>query len=141
MKHLKRFNETIDWVNDKLELEKFCKDNLAYLIDDGFKVEVRKFLEHLKYKKYNTGSIIITKKPDTYPLTNFKWMDIKNDFIPFLEMLIMNYGLKQGKKNLTIRLYSGFMRTEKSKIVDIEKVLNDKLVSRIDINKVIIRWE
>ena len=146
MIHLKLF-EAIDWVNDKPELERFCKENLAYLIDEGFNVEVHKLFNHLKpFKKYNTGSILITKilkdkeHINGYPIT-FNWIDVKNDFIPFLEMLIMKYGLKQDKKTLTIKLFSGFMRTEKSRIVDVEKVLNDKLISRIDINKIIVEWQ
>lgn len=33
MKHIRKFNESVD-IND--ELQEFCNNNLAYLIDDGF---------------------------------------------------------------------------------------------------------
>ena len=38
MKHLRSFNEGL-----KDELQDFCETNLAYLIDDGFKVRISKF--------------------------------------------------------------------------------------------------
>jgi hypothetical protein len=40
MKHLKRFNEAVD--KDKLlQLKDFCEGYLAYLMDDGFTIEVK----------------------------------------------------------------------------------------------------
>jgi hypothetical protein len=35
MKHIKLFNEKIE-TDIELDLVKFCDENLAYLIDDGF---------------------------------------------------------------------------------------------------------
>lgn len=37
MKHIKKFNESVN-INIT-ELQEFCNDNLAYLIDGGFKVK------------------------------------------------------------------------------------------------------
>ena len=41
MKHLKRFNEKIQWNKDRPKLLEFCEDNLSYLLDKGFEVSVR----------------------------------------------------------------------------------------------------
>ncbi len=39
MKHLKRFNEAVEL--DEYEFEKFMNDNLAFIIDDGFRVNIK----------------------------------------------------------------------------------------------------
>ncbi len=74
MKHLKKFNESIDYT----ELRKFCDENIAFLIDKGFHIYIRE-------NRYADGTYVgITKKKgDGY----FDWEEVKYDIIPFLVML------------------------------------------------------
>jgi len=76
MKHLKRFNETTD--NFKEELQDFCEMNLAYLLDEGTKIEIIDFPDN---------ALIEIKLPPTY------WDDIKDHMIPFLTRLQNKYKL------------------------------------------------
>lgn len=74
MKHLKRFNESIDYT----ELLKFCDDSLAFLIDKGYHIDITE-------NRYSGGGdVSITKnKGDGF----FDWEEVKYDIIPFLVML------------------------------------------------------
>lgn len=93
MKYLKRFNEgnitpelTTEMVD---ELRSFCRDHLAYLIDEDFKVQVVplfngtscdiSFFKEGKLSNFNS-----------YDLT-VDWSSIKDQFIPFLYMLNKEY--------------------------------------------------
>jgi len=80
MKHLKSFNEKIS--HD--ELKQFCGDYLIYLTDEGFDVEIRKNYDGKYY------SISIDKTIDE-GLQIFEYNDIKDYFIPFLQLLNDNY--------------------------------------------------
>lgn len=79
MRYLRKFNES---TND--DLQSFCEDNLAYLIDEGFKVKV----EESYFKRAK-----ITIHKFSFPIwTKFTWDDVKDDVIPFLEILKDKYG-------------------------------------------------
>ena len=65
MKYLKPFNEN----NNEDDLRDFCETNLAYLLDEGGKVEVHTF-------ESNTLLQI--------NITNSTWSNIKDHMIPFL---------------------------------------------------------
>lgn len=97
MKYLKRFNEgnitpelTTEMVD---ELRSFCRDHLAYLIDEDFKVQVVplfngtscdiSFFKEEKLSNFNS-----------YDLT-VDWSSIKDQFIPFLYMLNKEYRIIQ----------------------------------------------
>lgn len=84
MKHLKLF-EDLNRVDFQFNLKKFCEEYLAYLMDDGYKISVR------------STQILYNKKFRIFLHTNnkfvFNWSDIKNDFIPFYEILKKNYKL------------------------------------------------
>jgi hypothetical protein len=77
----------------KDELESFCKDNLAYLLDKGFvfKLHVERTygfdsdysLEFLLYKPVNSRSEL------------FEYSDIKYDLIPFLILLNNKYDIEK----------------------------------------------
>jgi len=69
MKYLKKFNESS--VAD--ELKEFCEEYLAYLIDDGFSI--------------NTTDRALTIFNNEF----FKYSDIKDHFIPFINILSENY--------------------------------------------------
>ena len=76
MKHLKKFNENVD----TFELKDFCEANLAYLLDEGGKVEVHTF-----------GSDTLLQ----INITNSTWSNIKDHMIPFLIRLKNNYQIEE----------------------------------------------
>lgn len=153
MKHLKRFNEDIEWPN-KSEVEELCKESLAYLLDKGYSFRV------FKYNDVNYGHIIFNAKQRNN--IAFKWSDIKDDFIPFLEMLIIKYGSHNGDGtnpddvNITVTLHTGTIKHSPNigqyvvpgsyKVArsftgdDIKKILDDKLISRANIVEIRINY-
>ncbi len=86
MKYLKNFNESkvSELYHNVIELRKFCKDYLAYLIDVGFDINVSNSAHGREY--YSTISIYSNKE-------NFNFKDIENDFIPFIILLNKKYRL------------------------------------------------
>jgi hypothetical protein len=103
MKYIKKFNESATY---KLydtpirDLHKFCEDHLAFIIDEGFKVEIgstRSFENHklsIEIKKVIKES--------------FNYNDIKNDFIPFLEEFVRVYEIDTGIPKEKIDYYNRY---------------------------------
>ena len=102
MKHLKRFNESVEDVK-RQELQEFCESYLAYLIDKGFKVDISKFgLDHetgyfqeIKFTYDNNYFLWDrTEEGDSYNRSHNisnRIKEVKDDFIPFLQMLDNKY--------------------------------------------------
>ena len=78
MKHLRRFDESL-----KDELLDFCETNLAYLIDDGFKVRISKF-EGDDFHQIMIGTV---------NQLNSLWSHMKDQVLPFLHFLFKDYEL------------------------------------------------
>lgn len=74
MKYLKLYNESYS----KNDLEEFCNDNLAFILDMGFRLSIHSFKNNI---------ISMTCIDDKGVLLS----EINNDFIPFLELLKLNY--------------------------------------------------
>lgn len=78
MKYLKLFEN----YDSDGKLEDFCKEHIVALLDDGYDITIRRHPG-----RYTT---IYLNRPDSndsrYP-SNFKWDDVKEDFIQFTEML------------------------------------------------------
>lgn len=89
MKYLRKFFENND--NSLDELQKFCNENLAYLIDEGFEVKVEKYSSWLCKKgfkiKFSKVERDFPNLIDVEKDSSFFWRNIKNDFIPFFELL------------------------------------------------------
>ena len=89
MKHLRRYNEAVGGLK---EVEEFCGNNLAYLLDDdtyqfsvtsqmsGYRVSPSYY-----FSLYKVGN-------GAYDIIN--WNDIKDQVIPFLHMLIREYSIE-----------------------------------------------
>jgi hypothetical protein len=78
MRYLRKFNESI---TD--DLQSFCNDNLAYLIDEGFRVKV---------DRTENNQVKIEIHKFYFPnWTKFTWDDVKDDVIPFLDILRDKY--------------------------------------------------
>jgi|DEB19_MinimDraft_2_1074335.scaffolds.fasta_scaffold26362_2 hypothetical protein len=115
MRYLKKFNESVEG-----ELQKFCDTYLAYLIDEGFSVEVTDFSNQEVYEK-----ITIWQPAKDYTGTvysNFSWDEIKDDFISFLQMLREKYYFE------TLVIQDFIKRTHRVYVLDDDKELDiDKL--------------
>ena len=85
MKYLKSIFEA---AGEKVELQDFCEMYLAYLMDDGFKVEVSRTSGF-------KDTLTISIKPEEGTTS---WNDIKDKVIPFLSILVKSYniGVKPG---------------------------------------------
>jgi len=112
MKHLKRFNESLQ--SDEVdELKDFCETSLAYLLDDGYQVSVS-MRDKVKYpEKQHTIVSLGLKGNMGYRL--FDWNDVKDYFIPFLQMLVRRYEL--------LPVY--FNTEDGFKYFSLEQVIND----------------
>lgn len=115
MKHIKIFEK----FNDINSLEEFCNENLINLIDAGFKLEI-------KQQTYTPGVLyIILSKVGKNKYQNwFVWDDVKDDYIPFLEVLSTKYSIKE------------IMRDDvKSSIILITHDSNNRIVDLKDVDK------
>jgi hypothetical protein len=99
MKYIKLFEAFDRWSRDqKSELQDYCETNLAYLMDEGFKIRIGQNLT-LNSKEYNNISIQITKKDsaDTSDIDreDFFWEDVKDQIIPFVLRLEKEYDIEK----------------------------------------------
>ena len=96
MRYLRKYNEEFTGMTDpnliKLvdDLKKLADDCLAYLYDDGFSVSVGR-KSYGPTKGYLPEFSILKKKGEvdeynTINVERFTWDEIKDDFIPFLEL-------------------------------------------------------
>ena len=83
MKHLKKFNESMS----KEDLQDFCESSLAYLMDEGFTIKV---MCSRPLSTLHTGEFNIWLQKDN-GREFFKWDDVKDYYIPFLQLLSNRY--------------------------------------------------
>ncbi len=127
MKYLKKFNESESIINYS-DIKKFCEDNLAYLIDSGFSVDV---------SFHSNGEFLIVKllKIENDMYLHFYWDDIKDDFIPFLQVLSDKYNFNNDVSFNYARSENGnikksFLGTIK---IDTKDVINDNVPQKCSI--------
>lgn len=94
MRFLRKFNESLE---GKEELQEYCEMNLAYLIDEGFFMDI---------SLYGGIYIIILRKSLTtnqhgVHTSYFKWDDIKDHYIPFILRIQKKYKLSSDYINFT----------------------------------------
>lgn len=121
MKHLKRFDESLQQ-DDLQELLDFVETSLAYLIDEGFEVGLDDDYLHLSLpgkSPYGANPNAISVKDP------FNWNDIKDHFIPFLQLLSRRYELKHfgDRPSDYVILFKG----DRNKYATVEQVINDDL--------------
>ena len=98
MRYLKSFNEGFKDVEEKKrQLQDYCDGYLAYLYDEGFRVNITDFKGYGMYLE-----IMIIKKVDTNRI-KFSFDEVKDYFISFYQMLQQDYDLVDwfgGKANV-----------------------------------------
>lgn len=114
MKHLRKYNlfESKEYKCTLQEIDSFCKVNLAYLIDDGVNIIVDE-----DYQDY----IVITLDN----AHNIKWNKIKNDFLPFLELINDRYKLTTDNKNSSKLIRFTAKKRKDSKYFTIDEIMRD----------------
>lgn len=99
MKHLKKFNESINklFENNNLEeleeeVRNLCESSLPFLYDNGFEPFVTDVEDMIliELSKYET----INGEQDNTLLT-YSWDEIKEEFIPFMEMINEKYKIQE----------------------------------------------
>ena len=95
MKHLKPFNESKENLVD--ELKDFCETSLAYLLDDGYDISVT-LRDKVKFpdKQHLLVTLGLNGIGEDLWLQDynlFSWNDVKDYYIPFIQMLVRRYEL------------------------------------------------
>jgi len=113
MRYLKRFNESVDLES---QLRDFSETYLAYLLDDGYKVQVSatNLKTQFMIKLYKITEI----NEEEYESNEFTWLDVKDSYIPFLHMLNREYDIIDD----VVEFYDG--GDEEIVEVEVEKVLS-----------------
>lgn len=139
MKYLKKYNESVDNI---LELQEFCESNLAYIIDAGFQVNcdygnfTSKYEIYIKFNKVVTTSSNISS--EIFKSRLFNWDDVKDDYIPFYEILSNKYDIIE---EFLLCDHRGTNTNPRKKITS-DDILEDKVNEKIDntlIHSIIIR--
>lgn len=113
MRYLKRFNESVDIES---QLRDFSESYLAYLLDDGYRIQVKptNLKTQFMIKLYKIDEI----NEEEYESDEFTWLDVKDSYIPFLHMLNREYDIIDD----VIEFYDG--GDDELVEVDVEKVLS-----------------
>ena len=115
MKHLKRYNEGL--TDDEVEeLKDFCESSLAYLLDDGYDVYIQ--------REWNVGFHVVFGLPGTEDSEYFYWNDIKDHYIPFLQLLSRRY--KLGTYSVNDKSGNVFFNSDNSEYYTVDQVINDE---------------
>jgi hypothetical protein len=129
MKHLKKFNEG----KSEQELKEFCDDYLAYLYDDGFTIKIfgGDFNSSYLTSTLPKGRFNIWLQKDNAK-SFFKWDDVKDYYIPFLQVLLDKYDILSSNDikpsiRFRIRQKKDYNFVNLNKDFSYIKVLNDDL--------------
>lgn len=129
MKYLKRFESVLKHESSIRgnELRDFINSHLSFLIDDGFRIR-------FSY----TMDLFSMGKEDGESLLEFKWDDIKYEFIPFLEILVDKYNIDP---NITAELTHGaFGDITTPKQIRLKEILDDsEYLSKLKLRQIKIK--
>ena len=136
MKHLRKFNEGLS-SNEFNELKEFCENCFAYLLDEGFELELvdrngresndPSFDEDAEY--FWVDLYGPTENGDTI---SYSWDQIKDYYIPFLKLVQKRYTLTDGDWNKDLVLFKieeGADVETAFKRFEVEDVIDDKITS------------
>lgn len=101
MRFLKRFNEGVS----EEDIRDFCESSFAYLMDEGFTIKI--FSSERPFSSLVKGEFNIWLQKDNAK-SFFKWDDVKDYYIPFLQLLdnrydIGSFNTTNGEKNIRFR--------------------------------------
>lgn len=130
MKYLRWFNENINISTRDIwekELEEFCNNHLADFVDNGNEFSLDKDMKYTNIEIYKNNDI---KDYDT-----FKWKDLKDDIIPFLQMLSNEFNVSSGIDFYLKEVeFEGSRKVAFNHIIDKNDVINDNIDDIIPYN-------
>lgn len=144
MKYLKTFNsinEDQDPSKFIIELKDFCESNLIYLIDENFEVLVL---------EAHAGGFLIQLRKLFSEEVWFKWQDISDSYIAFINRLVNEYDqYKINTIEAYIKEYSEPMKFANGKVfkpspklinkeIKIEEVINNTLSTDLELGSITI---
>ena len=115
MRYLKRFNESVDLES---QLRDFSESYLAYLLDDGFTVNITQASDHSGGGGLPPNAFLIRLSNDI----DFTWSDVKESYIPFLHMLNRDYNIVD--QSIQFYVYQRLLHNTTEEF-DIETILSD----------------
>jgi hypothetical protein len=121
MRYLKTFENLEKFSSGVSEIETFIKNNLAYILDEGFTYKVN-FKRYGGKLNYPVKIVKIEEKGNNRNLAIFNWDDVKDDLIPFLELLNDTYTL------------DSYSPEDKSLVIDTGEISNWDLLLQKDPN-------
>lgn len=137
MRYLKTFESLGKFTTSTYEIETFIKNNLAYILDEGFTYKVN-FKYYGGRMNYPVRIHKIEQKDNNRSQLFFKWENIKDDFIPFLELLNDKYTLESySLEDKSLVIDTGEIKTNwptfgtKKRWYSIEDLINDTIGDHI----------
>ena len=126
MKYLRKFNESKEEFNYE-DLKDFCEQNLVYLLDDErFELEVENDLNGGEFY-INLNCISGNSNTGNEWLNGFfRWIDIKDHFIPFLIRLKNKY---DSKITNSIYVYS---QKDGWRTIELQDLIDDNIEKRYE---------
>ena len=135
MKYLKPFNESKE-NSIKEELQDLCDTSLAYLYDEGYNLSLS-VRDQVKYPGKNHIIVSLGLPQENFTpfrvglrLQNdgyrkFNWDDVKDYYIPFLQLLVRRYEL-QPYLDDTAQVYLQFNTISGFRYLSLDAVINDR---------------
>lgn len=122
MRHIRKFNESEEYDKIVNDIKEQANTLLAYLIDIGFTISLNGGLFN---EGNNQVDLRVKMHSSTRDYERFKWIDVKDEFIPFL--IAMDYKPKFASFKIDYRSYrcTGIS-------FDIEVLLDDKVDSKLE---------
>jgi len=127
MKYLKSFNESLNDYEKLLikyyefrdDITNFAEERLVSLLDEGFRLKIYDAVS----KNVAIGFTIWLCKSDD---SSFKWDDIKDDYIPFLQLISNKYKLLKFSTDV-VRFNLGSKYNVNMKDLSLQDVIDDNV--------------
>ena len=126
MKHLKMFKESVDNViipklygEEVDELKDLCDNSLVYLLDDGYRIDI------FSGAVVTTVSLILPDNSGGLE-KDFYWDDVKDYYIPLLQILSRRYRLGGYTGEISEVYFKGNF-PKFSQYCTVEQVINDDI--------------
>lgn len=96
MRYLKEFNESFRAPSSfREEIQDFCENCLAYLIDEDFSIETNVY----GLDPVSISFVLIRRFEGEVEPISFSWNEVKDYYIPFLQMLLKKYNVVNSSKS------------------------------------------
>jgi hypothetical protein len=129
MRYLKKFealtNQELAWLKIKEELQEFSEGCLVYLLDEGFELT---FNPRIGENSVNMN--IVLYKPYLQRSKGFRWYEVRDYYIPFLQLLSRRYELSQfgSDDGILVRFLNDITNNDVDyEYATLDQVINDEL--------------